>query len=269
MKLLRYATREGGRYGQLEGSYVLPLMGVFPELRRSNLPALRLSEVALLAPCEPTRIVACGPGFKSPYRDRPAPDRPMLWHKPLGALNRHEGYLCLPNDAGPPINYEAELAIVIGRTARRISVTQANDYIFGYTCCNDVTRGDFATPGAFVASPYFLHGKTYDGFSPVGPWIVAGLNVDDARITCRVNSELRQDHRTSDRLFSPAQLVSFLSHIGTLNPGDIISMGSPPGVGPLDEGDVCEVEIEGIGILRNRVRASAPAIGAEFPDNCS
>lgn len=255
MKVLRYRFGDEVCYGMVEDDRIAPLEGRFPHLKPGPGRHIPLAVVTLLAPCEPTRIVSCGPGFKSPYRERSAPERPLIWHKPLAALNHHDGTIELPGDAGPPVNYEAELAIVIGRRTRCVSLAEAGDHIFGFTCCNDVTRGDFATAGSFAASPYFLHGKTYDGFAPIGPWIVTGLDVADLRIACRINGATRQDHRTSDRLFSPEQLVSWLSHMGTLNPGDVISMGSPPGIGPLCDGDVCEVDIEGIGVLRNRVQA--------------
>jgi 2-keto-4-pentenoate hydratase/2-oxohepta-3-ene-1,7-dioic acid hydratase in catechol pathway len=254
-KYVRYETGNTVRYGSLQGSIITPLSGEFPSLQPSGDPTIELGCVKLLAPTQPTRIVAAGPGFKCFFADpsqRPA--MPMFWHKPLAALNHPEGIIELPSSEYPGINHEAELAIVIGRKAKCVKANEAAHYIFGYTCFNDVTRGDFYKEGAFPASPYFVYGKTYDGFAPVGPYVVTGLDVSNLHIECRINGEVRQSHSTSDGLFRPEQIVEWLSHMGTLNPGDVISMGSPPGMTWMKHGDICEVEIENIGILRNHIR---------------
>jgi 2-keto-4-pentenoate hydratase/2-oxohepta-3-ene-1,7-dioic acid hydratase in catechol pathway len=254
-KYLRYESGSTARYGSLQGSMITPLSGEFPSFRPSGDPTIELGSVKLLAPTQPTRIVAAGPGFKCFFSDpsqRPA--MPMFWHKPLAALNHPEGIIELPTREYPGINHEAELAIVIGRKAKCVKANEAADYIFGYTCFNDVTRGDFYKEGAFPASPYFVYGNTYDGFAPVGPYVVTDLDVSNLHMECRINGEVRQSHSTSDRLFRPEQLVEWLSHMGTLNPGDVISMGSPPGMTWMKHGDICEVEIENIGILRSHVR---------------
>jgi len=262
-RYLRYEKDGAARYGRLEedGETITPLGGTFPDFTPSADPTVKLSDVKLLAPTEPTRIVSAGPGFKCSFEDPSQyPDMPMFWHKPLVALNHHEGIIELPDDDYPGINHEAELGIVIGRKAKCVSPEEARDVIFGYTCYNDVTRGDFYKEGAFGMSPYFVYGKTYEGFAPIGPWVVAGLDTSNLHLECRINGEVRQSHSTSDRLFQPEQIVSWLSQMGTLNPGDVISCGSPPGMTWMKDGDVCEVEIEGIGILRNHVRAR-PAKG--------
>ena len=257
-KYLRYESGDTIRYGTLVGTTITPLDGDFPDFRPSNAPTVELDTVKLLAPTQPTRIVSAGPGFKCSFPDASQrPPMPMFWHKPLAALNHPEGIIELPTHEYPGINHESELAIVIGKKAKCVSPEEARDYIFGYTCYNDVTRGDFYKPGAFAASVYFAYGKTYDGFAPIGPWIVTDLDTSNLHIECRINGEVRQSHSTSDRLFEPEQIVSWLSHMGTLNPGDVISCGSPPGMSWMKHGDVCEVEIEGIGILRNHVRDRA------------
>ncbi len=256
-KYLRYEHGGTVRYGRLEKGLVVPQHGPFPDLVDATEPAVPLSRVKLLAPAEPTRIVSAGPGFKACWPDPPNyPEMPMFWHKPLAALNHPEGVIelpCGPNDY-PGVVHEVELGVVIGRRAKCISPQEAPDYIFGYTCYNDVTRGDFDTPGAFPASPYYVYGKTYDGFAPIGPVIETELDTSALQLICRINGEVRQNHSMSDRLFSPEQIVSWLSQMGTLNPGDVVSCGSPPGTTWMMDGDVCEVEIEGIGILRNYVR---------------
>ena len=256
-KYLRFEVDGQSRYGRLDGTTITPLDGAFPDLSPSDDPKLELGAVKLLAPVEPTRIVSAGPGFKVTFPDGNFPDMPMFWHKPLVALNHPEGVIELPSLEYPGVNHEAELGIVIGKKAKCVSPEQACDYIFGYTCYNDVTRGDFYEEGAFGRSPYFVYGKTYEGFAPIGPFVVTDLDTSELHIECRINGEVRQSHSTSDRLFQPEQIVSWLSHMGTLNPGDVISCGSPPGMTWMNDGDVCEVEIEGIGILRNYIRSRA------------
>lgn len=253
-KYLRYELDGTVRYGRLDGTTITPLDGAFPDFTPSSGPKPELDQVRLLSPTQPTRIVSCGPGFKCSFPDGAYPDMPMFWHKPLVALNHPEGVIELPSNEYPGTNHEAEMGIVIGKKAKCVSPEQAGDYIFGYTCYNDVTRGDFYEPGAFGASPYFAYGKTYEGFAPMGPYVVTDLDTSNLHIECRINGEVRQSHSTSDRLFTPEQIVSFVSHLGTLNPGDVLSMGSPPGMTWMQDGDVCEVEIEGIGILRNHIR---------------
>lgn len=254
-KYLRYELGGTVRYGRLDGTAITPLDGDFPTFVPSNDPTIELDRVKLLAPTQPTRIVSSGPGFKCSFPDPSHyPDMPMFWHKPLAALNHPEGIIELPTCEYPGVNHEAELGIVIGKKAKCVSPEEAPDHIFGYTCYNDVTRGDFYEAGAFGASPYYVYGKTYDGFAPIGPWVVTDLDTGNLHIECRINGEVRQSHSTSDRLFTPEQIVSWLSHMGTLNPGDVISTGSPPGMTWMKHGDVCEVEIENIGILRNHIR---------------
>jgi 2-keto-4-pentenoate hydratase/2-oxohepta-3-ene-1,7-dioic acid hydratase in catechol pathway len=253
-KYLRYELGGIIHYGELDGTTITPLDGEFPNFRRSDDPTVELASVKLLSPTQPTRIVAAGPGFKVSFPDGVLPEMPMFWHKPLTALNHPEGVIELPTSDYPGINHESELGIVVGKKAKCVSPEDAADYIFGYTCFNDVTRGDFSAPGLFNSSPYFVYGKTYDGFAPFGPYVVTDLDTSNLHIECRINGEVRQSHSTSDRLFAPEQIVSWLSYMGTLNPGDIISCGSPPGMSWMKDGDVCEVEIENIGILRNYAR---------------
>ena len=258
-RYVRYQVSDTYRYGKLEGTTITPLAGNFPDFTSSQEPALELADVRLLSPTIPAKIVSAGPGFKSFFPGGPStyPAMPMFWHKPLAALNHPEGIIELPDQDYPGINHECELAVVIGKSAKCISPEEAGDYIFGYTIYNDVTRGDFTNPDAFGKSVYFAYGKTYDGFAPIGPWIVTDIDTNNLHMECRVNGEVRQSHSTSDRLFTPEQIVSFLSHMGRLEPGDVISTGSPPGVSWMYDGDVCECEIEGIGMLRNYVRDRA------------
>ena len=254
-KIVRY--QQGGRtaYGRLEGGLVHPLEGALEALRPASGAPVRLAEVKLLSPTAPSKIIAIGPNFRTYFADGTltAPSQPMLWTKPATCRNDPDGIIQLP--PGHIVNHECELAIVIGRTAKDVEAAEAASFILGYTCMNDVTAGDFATPGAFPASHYFVDGKIFDGFAPLGPCIATDLDVSDLKLECRVNGEVRQSHSTSDFLFTPEFLVSMISKVMTLLPGDVISMGSPPGVSPIADGDVVEVEIENIGVLRSFVRA--------------
>jgi 2-keto-4-pentenoate hydratase/2-oxohepta-3-ene-1,7-dioic acid hydratase in catechol pathway len=252
-KYVRYRRGEAVGYGELIGTTVHPLDGEFGHWYLSRELPVPLSAVKLLAPAEPTKIIAIGPNYKIYFRDgSPPPAQPMLWTKPASCLNDPEGTIDLP--PGHTINHESELAMVIGKRAKDIDPSKAQDYIFGFTCMNDVTAGDFANPGAFAASHYFVDGKIFDTFAPLGPLIETEIEVDNLHLECRVNGEVRQSHSTSDFLFTPTFLVTMISRVLTLFPGDVISMGSPPGVAPLHHGDIVEIEIEKIGILRNYVR---------------
>lgn len=250
---IRY-ERDGLHYGEVKGDDVFRLTGDFPDFSASGDAPVKLSSVKLLAPVTPSKIVAVGPNYKAHLGGNAPPPRPYLWIKPTNTLLDPEGEITLPGDA-PMVCHESELAIIIGRTAHGLSPQEAEAAIFGYSCINDVSAGQLTDMAAYLASQYFVDGKTYDGFGPIGPCIVTDFDPSDVRIRCRVNGETRQDHRSSDQIWNPAALVSLISQRMTLYPGDVIGSGSPPGPGPLAPGDVVEVEIDGIGILRNRVKA--------------
>ncbi len=254
-KYLRYETGDSYRYGRLDDTTITPLDGAFPNFTDSSDPKVALSSVKLLSPTTPTRIVSAGPGFINGKDRATLPRVPTYWHKPLAALNHHEGDIEIPDAEYPGVVHECELGIVIGKKIKCVGLEEAKDAIFGYTIYNDVTRGDFNKFGNFHNTCYYAFGKTYDGFAPMGPYVVTDLDPTNLRMICRVNGEVKQDHSTSDRLFEYEQIVSLLSYMGTLNPGDVISTGSPPGHGAfMQDGDVCECEIEGIGVLRNTYR---------------
>jgi 2-keto-4-pentenoate hydratase/2-oxohepta-3-ene-1,7-dioic acid hydratase in catechol pathway len=252
-KYVRYQRGDGVRYGELREAAIQPVQGPFGEFRSSREPPIRLSDVKLLAPTAPSKIIAIGPNFKTYFsHSSPPPPQPMLWTKPATCLNDPEGTIELP--AGHIINHEVELAIVIGKRAKDVASSKAHEYIFGYTCMNDVTAGDFSRPDGFSSTHYFVDGKIFDTFAPIGPHIETDLDIGNLHMECRINGQVRQSHTTSDFLFSPAFLVTMISQVLTLFPGDVISMGSPPGVGPVSHGDTVEIEIEKIGVLRNYAR---------------
>ena len=252
-KYVRFEGSDGGRhYGELHDGDIYPLEGEFGGFCHSReCQPLRLETVTLLAPTIPTKIIAVGPNFMTL---RPGMSQPLFWNKPSTCVNDPEGTIELPREHST-VNHEVELAVVIGKRAKMVELGRAHEYIFGYTCTNDVTAGDLSTEEAWMASHYFVDGKIFDGFAPLGPWIETDLDTDDLQMECRVNGVTRQSASTRHRVFSPAELVVMLSQIMTLLPGDVISTGSPPGEQPIVDGDVVEVEIEGIGVLRNYARS--------------
>jgi 2-keto-4-pentenoate hydratase/2-oxohepta-3-ene-1,7-dioic acid hydratase in catechol pathway len=209
-----------------------------------------------LVPAEASKVVAIGQNYRRHAAElgKPVPAEPLLFLKPSTALNAHLRPIVLPEASGE-VHYEAELALVIGRTLTRVDERGARDGIFGVTCFNDVTARDLQR-----REVQHTRAKGYDTFACCGPSLVRGLAYDDLRVSSRLNGEPRQDGRSSDMVFGPATLVAFISHVMTLLPGDLVSTGTPAGVGALSDGDVIEVEIEGVGVLRNPVRrfASVP-----------
>ncbi|MBG6119944.1 MULTISPECIES: fumarylacetoacetate hydrolase family protein [unclassified Sphingobium] len=260
MLLVRYDHAGSVQAGFLEGAEIHPCEGSIAAgfAPMAEAAAIPLAQVRLLAPVVPGKIVAVGPNYRAHLAGRPLPSRPFLWIKPPSTLANPGDPIMLPDeDADAVYNHESELAIVIGRRGRHIPVERAASYIFGYSCINDVTAGDMTDKAAFRASAAFVDGKIHDSFAPIGPAIATGFDPDDVRILCRVNGEVRQDHRSSDMIWSCAELVARISRVMTLEPGDVIATGSPPGSAPMRQGDRVEVEIAGIGILANPVVGGA------------
>ena len=199
----------------------------------------------------PSKIVAIGQNYRLHAQEmgKGIPSEPLLFFKPPSALVGDGGVIERP--AGfARVDHEAELGVVIGKRARRVSRAQALDHVLGYTCVNDVTVRELQQKDG-----QWSRAKGFDTFCPVGPRIVPGLDPRDLAIRCRVNGVVKQDSRTSDLIFDVPALIEFVSAHMTLEPGDLLSTGTPAGVGNLNVGDVVEVEIEGIGILTNRVVA--------------
>jgi len=253
MKIVRYEQGGRAQYGELRGSDITLLEGAFPNFTPvAGVQPVALGAVKLLAPTEPSKIVAVGPNYHAHLKAGviAPPPRPFWWLKPSTAVISIDEQIVLPKEI-PMACHESELAIVIGKRASKVSAADAKNYIFGYTCINDVTAGVLNNPPVFQSSQYFVDGKIFDTFAPLGPHIETNLDTSDLQIQCRINGEVRQNHRTSDMIWPCAQLVSMISQTLTLLPGDVISTGSPPGVGPIAPGDKIEVEVQGIGILRN------------------
>ncbi|QJA06398.1 DUF2437 domain-containing protein [Thermosulfurimonas marina] len=250
MKILRFRWQEKDWWGRLSGDRVLPLPGITDsgELPAEGLP---LTEVRLLAPTVPTKIVAVGLNYRDHAEElgMALPEEPLIFLKPPSAVVGPEDRILLPPGVGR-VDYEAELAVIIGKTARRVSPEKAREYILGYTCFNDVTARDLQKKDG-----QWTRAKSFDTFAPIGPWIETELDPDRVRVRAYLNGKVVQDSSTENLLFSVSRLVSFVSHIMTLYPGDVIATGTPPGVGPLSPGDVVEIEVEGIGRLVNFVVA--------------
>ena len=235
--------------GRVEGTEVVVLSaapwagGKETGLRRS------LSSLTLLVPSDASKVVCIGQNYRKHAEEmgKPVPAEPLLFIKPSTTLNGRGSPIRIPK-ASQEVHYEAELALVIGERVRNADEATAARAIWGLTCFNDVTARDIQR-----REVQHTRAKGYDTFACAGPWAVTGLSPADLRIVCRVNGQVRQDSRTSDMIFSPARLVSFISQGMTLLPGDMVSTGTPSGVGPLAAGDSVEVEIEGIGSLVNPV----------------
>lgn len=253
MKIARYeraGTTAWGRVNPATGQILEIAGSPFGEIRYNGV-AVTLSEVRLLAPVEPSKIVAVGLNYRDHAREmgKPLPDEPLIFLKAPSALNRPGGDVVYPPQAGR-VDYEAELAVVIGKRARNVRAEDAHSVILGYTAINDVTARDLQAKDGLYA-----RAKGFDTFAPLGPWIETELDPGELAVRCYVNGAIRQDGNTREMGASPFRLVEFVSHVMTLYPGDVIATGTPPGVGPVRPGDEMRVEVEGIGALVNRVVA--------------
>jgi 2-keto-4-pentenoate hydratase/2-oxohepta-3-ene-1,7-dioic acid hydratase in catechol pathway len=206
--------------------------------------------VKLLTPCEPSKVIAVGLNYKSHLGERPEPEYPGLFAKYPTSLIAHGEDIVIPADS-ENIHYEGELVVVIGKTAKNISVSDAPDYIFGVTAGNDVSERDWQR-----ADLQWIRAKASDGFGPVGPAVVRGLNYKDLLVQTRLNGEVRQKESSKDLLHDVDQIVSYISRYITLLPGDMIFTGTPGSTKAMKPGDVVEIEVEGVGILRNKVVAA-------------
>ena len=252
MKIGRFKKENQTFFAIVKGRELIPLREKkTSELMESITPdeteVYNIKDVKFLPPTRPSKIVAVGLNYKAHAEEmgKPLPDEPLLFMKPSTAVISNKMKIILPQ-MSERVDYEGELAIVIGRKCKNISEEEAKNYILGYTCFNDVTARDLQKKDG-----QYTRAKSFDTFAPYGPWINTEIEPDNLNITTKVNGEIKQTGNTSDMIFSPYKLVSFISKIMTLLPGDVVITGTPPGVGPLNDGDKVEVEIEGIGTLIN------------------
>lgn len=247
VRYVRFRRGAAAAYGLLEGDTIRELRGSLfadPQLTGAT---YKLAEVKLLAPCRPPKILAVALNYKSHLGDRQPPPQPELFWKPISALQNPEDPIVIPSGAGN-VHYEGELVLVVGRRVRNASPEQARQAIFGVTCGNDVSERDWQK-----GDIQWWRAKGADTFAPIGPVIVRGLDYGKLRLRTRLNGELVQEQSTSDLLFDGPAIISFASRFVTLEPGDIVFTGTPGTTRAMKPGDVVEVEIEGVGVLRNRV----------------
>ena len=259
MKICRFKDPDTQRpsYGMIVGEEVFTLRG---DLSAGDLslegvePSIRLAEAPLLPPVTPSKIVCVGRNYREHAAElgNPMPAEPLLFLKAPSAIVGDGDAIELP-EVSERVEHEGELGLVIGRRCRRLPADEDPlSYVLGYTCLNDVTARDLQRRDV-----QFTRGKSFDTFCPVGPFVVTGLDPSDLSVETRVNGEVRQSGRTSAMAFPVPFLLRYISHAMTLEPGDLIATGTPAGVGPLRDGDTVEVEVEGVGVLRNPVRGVA------------
>lgn len=248
MRVARCKIDETIHYGIIEGDYVRLLDGEpFAEFKPLEIVARK--NVKLLAPCTPSKIVAYGINY-APHASEinfDIPKVPLLFIKPNTSVIGPHDTILLP-EMSEQVEYEGELAVVIGRKTKNIEVKHAQQAIFGYTCINDVTARDLQKKDV-----QFTRSKSFDTFAPLGPWIETELDPADLLVETFINEEKRQSANTSTMIRSVPELISFASQIMTLLPGDVIATGTPAGVGKLLPGDVVTVHIDKIGSLSNSV----------------
>jgi 2-keto-4-pentenoate hydratase/2-oxohepta-3-ene-1,7-dioic acid hydratase in catechol pathway len=252
MRIGRFDMQGRTGYGLLEGEKINVLWGAPYDggLASTTGEVLSLPEVALLAPCEPTKIVAIGLNYRDHAAEfgNPIPEEPLIFMKPASAVIGPDEDIVYPG-MSRRVDYEAELAVVIGKMARNIKEENFRDYVLGYACFNDVTARDLQKKDG-----QWTRAKGFDTFAPLGPWIETDIpDPGNLTVEAYLNGERRQHSNTGNLIFPVATLISFISRIMTLLPGDVIATGTPSGVGPMRVGDVVEIKVEGIGTLRNRL----------------
>ena len=249
MRLVRF--RQGTRLatGFVEGAFVHPLRGTFFEEPVPTGEEIPVEDVRLLAPVLPSKVVCVGKNYVEHAEEMggEVPDEPIIFIKPSTSVIGPGDPIPYPPST-TRVDHEGELAVVIGRLARRVQAEDAGRVILGFTCGNDVTARDLQ-----VKDGQWTRAKGFDGFCPLGSWIETDLDPSDLAIECRLNGDVRQAARTSQLQFGPNELIEFVSAVMTMLPGDVILTGTPAGVGPMAVGDRVEVEIEGIGVLENPV----------------
>lgn len=257
MRIVRFTAGDRTKYGVLDGNSVRSLqispfdtcsgMHYRPEFDGHE---HRISEVRLLPPCTPSKIICLGVNYRSHAIETglAIPAVPLIFLKPPTAVIGPEDKIVLPAIEKRRVDYEAELGVVIGRRTKEIAREQARECVLGYTCFNDVSERY-----AQKSDGQWTRCKGYDTFAPIGPWIETEVDPDDLKVESYLNGEVRQSARTSDLIFGVAEIISFVSGIMTLLPGDVIATGTPSGIGKMKPGDVIEIKIEKIGTLKNYV----------------
>ncbi len=250
LRYVRFRRGSAVSYGILEGETVRELRGTPFGAHQPSGAAYKLGEVKLLYPCRPTKILAVALNYKSHLGRREPPARPELFWKPVSALQNPGDPIVIPPGAAN-VHYEGELVLVIGSRLRNATAEQARRAIFGVTCGNDVSERDWQQ-----GDVQWWRAKGADTFAPLGPAVVRGLDYGRLMLRTRLNGQLVQEQSTSDLLFDGPAIVAFASRFVTLEPGDVVFTGTPGTTRAMKPGDVVEVEIEGVGLLRNPVTAA-------------
>jgi 2-keto-4-pentenoate hydratase/2-oxohepta-3-ene-1,7-dioic acid hydratase in catechol pathway len=252
MLYCRFQSGDVQGYGEVEDHAIWEITpDYFSEHERTG-RSFPMDAVRFLAPCKPSKIIAVGLNYKDHIQEfgrTEIPTEPVIFMKPPSAVIGLNDPIRIPAGA-KRVDYEAELGVVIKKRGHRIPEAQAMDYVLGITCVNDVTERTLQKRDG-----QWTRAKSFDTFCPVGPWIADGLPPDDLRVEGYLNGKVVQQSTTREMIFSVPRLVSFISSVMTLEPGDLISTGTPQGVGPVKAGDVVEIFVEGVGRLRNPVKA--------------
>jgi 2-keto-4-pentenoate hydratase/2-oxohepta-3-ene-1,7-dioic acid hydratase in catechol pathway len=238
-----YGIVKGGRVHRLAGD----LFGAWHETSDS----FPLEDVVLLVPARPSKVLAVGLNYRSHLDGRPAPAVPEIFYKPPSCLVPTGAEIVIPPGTSD-VHYEGEMVVVMGKRAKDVSAADALGHVLGVTCGNDVSARDWQKNDL-----QWWRAKGADTFGPCGPFIATGLNYDNLRLRLLLNGEVKQEQRTSDLIHGVAAIVSWISRYVTLEPGDLIYTGTPGKTMPLKPGDVVEVELEGVGTLKNRVAAAS------------
>ena len=252
MRLVRFEKNSRIFYGTCVEEFVCPVDGdIYGDFVVTD-QKIKMAEVKLLAPCVPTKVVCIGKNYQDHIKEmggQTLPEDPMLFMKPATAVIGPGEEIIYP-EMSKRVDYEAELVVVLKNKVKNISPQQVKENILGYTCGNDVTARDLQKKDG-----QWTRGKSFDTFCPLGPWIETEINPEDLTVESYLNGELRQSSSTAFLLFPVYELVSFISRIMTLNPGDAIMTGTPAGIGPMHPGDEIEIVIKEIGSLKNKVIA--------------
>jgi 2-keto-4-pentenoate hydratase/2-oxohepta-3-ene-1,7-dioic acid hydratase in catechol pathway len=257
VKIVRFKKGESIHYGFLREDHLVETRGSLFDGLEASTRRILLKDVKICAPIDPPNIYCLGLNYRQHAAETGVnpPDRPLIFLKTTTTIIGPEDSIVLPAMDRETVDYEAELAIVIGKRAKNVKKENALDYVIGYTCANDVSARSCQ-----LSDKQWARGKSFDTFCPIGPVIETQLDPDNAPIRCRLNGKIMQDSNTSDMIFDCSTIVSYLSHCATLIPGTLILTGTPSGVGfvrrppvYLKSGDEIEAEIEGIGKLANSV----------------
>ena len=249
-KLVRFQHGQTTAFGVIQGDAVQPIDGDLFGARQASGAPLPLADVKLLFPVQPPKIFAVGLNYKSHLGSRTAPAQPEIFYKPITALQNPGDPIVIPPQS-KNTHFEGELVVVVGKRCSRISAGEARSAVLGVTCGNDVSERDWQSGAA--KDLQWWRAKGSDTFAPLGPWVVADIDYSKLLLTTRLNGNVVQQQYTSDLLFDVPAIVSYISQWVTLEPGDLIYTGTPGSTSKLNPGDVVEVEIEGIGVLRNPV----------------